>query len=94
MISKENVSATKQTFLYFFLLLKAFTIGGNYPLMDRSFNTSVALGNLLDDTLPNNHDYDHHNHPQQRSMLMMNSIPNLPQWSMPQLNFTSTPIVK
>jgi hypothetical protein len=66
-------------------------MGGNYPLIDRSFNTSIALGNLLDDTLPNNHnDYEQ----QQRSMLMMNGTTNLPQWSMPQLNFTSTPIVK
>ncbi len=65
-------------------------MGGNYPLIDRSFNTAMALGNLLDDTLPN-HDYEQH---QQRSMLMMNGTTNLPQWSIPQLNFTSTPIVR
>jgi len=65
-------------------------MGGNYPLIDRSFNTSIALGNLLDDTLSNNNDYEQ----QQRSMLMMNGTTNLPQWSMPQINFTSTPIVR
>ncbi len=66
-------------------------MGGNYPLIDRSFNTSMVLGNLLDDTLPNNNnDYEQ----QQRSMLMMNGTTNLPQWSIPQLNFTSTPIVR
>ena len=62
-------------------------MGGNYPLIDRSFNTSMALGNLLDDTLPN----EQH---QQRPMLMMNGTTNLQQWSMPSMNFTSTPIVK
>jgi hypothetical protein len=62
-------------------------MGGNYPLIDRSFNTSMALGNLLDDTLP-------HEQHQQRSMLMMNGTTNLQQWSMPSMNFTSTPIVK
>jgi hypothetical protein len=66
-------------------------MGGNYPLIDRSFSTSIALGNLLDDTLPNNNDYEQQ---QQRSMLMMNGTTNLPQWSIPQLNFTSTPIVR
>jgi hypothetical protein len=65
-------------------------MGGNYPLIDRSFNTSIALGNLLDDTLSNNNDYEQ----QQRSMLMMNGTTNLPQWSMPQINFTPTPIVR
>jgi hypothetical protein len=66
-------------------------MGGNYPLIDRSFNTSMVLGNLLDDTLSNNNnDYEQ----QQRSMLMMNGTTNLPQWSIPQLNFTSTPIVR
>jgi hypothetical protein len=73
-------------------------MGGNYPLIDRSFNTSIVLGNLLDDTLPNNnHNYDHHQQQQQqqqRSMLMMNGTTNLPQWSIPPMNFTSTPIVK
>jgi len=67
-------------------------MGGNYPLIDRSFNTSIALGNLLDDTLPNNNDYEQQQH--QRSMLMMNGATNLPQWSMPQINLTSTPVVK
>ncbi len=65
-------------------------MGGNYPLIDRSFNPSIALGNLLNDTLPHNNDYEQ----QQRSMLMMNGTTNLPQWSMPQMNFTSTPIAR
>jgi hypothetical protein len=71
-------------------------MGGNYPLIDRSFNTSIALGNLLDDTLPNNNDYEQQQQQQhqQRSMLMMNGTTNLPPWSMPQINFTSTPIVR
>ncbi len=64
-------------------------MGGNYPLVDRSFNTSLALGNLLDDTLPNNNnDYD------QRSMFIRNGPSSLPPWSIPPMNFTSTPIVK
>ncbi|CAF3976799.1 unnamed protein product, partial [Rotaria magnacalcarata] len=71
MISKENT----------------FTIGGNYPLIDRSFNT---LSNLLDDPLPNNNEYEQQ---QQRSMMMMNGTTNLPEWSMPQINFASTPIL-
>ncbi|CAF3394768.1 unnamed protein product [Rotaria sp. Silwood1] len=75
MISKENT----------------FTIGGNYPLIDRSFNTSIALGNLLDDPLSNINDYEQQQ--QQRSMIMMNGTTNLPQWSMPQINFASTPIL-
>ncbi|CAF4927456.1 unnamed protein product, partial [Rotaria socialis] len=29
----------------------------------------------------------------QRSMMMMNGTTNLPQWSMPQINFASTPIL-
>ncbi|CAF4784444.1 unnamed protein product, partial [Rotaria magnacalcarata] len=49
-----------------------FTIGGNYPLIDRSFNT---LSNLLDDPLPNNNEYEQQ---QQRSMMMMNGTTNLP----------------
>lgn len=69
-------------------------MGGNYPLIDRSFNTSIALGNLLDDTLPHNHDYEQQHHHHQRSMLMMNGPTNLQQWSMPQMNFTPPPIVK
>ena len=56
-------------------------MGRNYP--------SMTLGHLLDETQPN-HDFEQ----QQRSMVMMNGAPNLPQWSMPPMNFTSTPIVK
>ncbi|CAF5149793.1 unnamed protein product, partial [Rotaria socialis] len=71
-----------------------FTIGGNYPLIDRSFNT---LSNLLDDPLPNNNEYEQQQQQQQqqqqRSMMMMNGTTNLPQWSMPQINFASTPIL-
>jgi hypothetical protein len=63
-------------------------MGRNYPLIDRSFNTSMALGNLLDDTLSNEQQH------QQRSMFMMNGTTNLQQWSMPSMNFASTPIVK
>jgi hypothetical protein len=72
------------------LFEKTFTMGGNYPIIDRSFNTSIALGNLLDDTLPNHNDYEY----QQRSMMMMNGLPNIPQWSIPQMNLTSTPVVR
>ena len=66
-------------------------MGGNYPSIDRPYNTSLQLGNLLDDALSNSTDYEHH---QQRSMLMMNGTNNLPQWSMPHMNFTPTPLVK
>lgn len=65
-------------------------MGRNYSVIDRPFNTSMALGHLLDDTQPN-HDYEQQ---QQRSMVMMNGTTNLPQWSMPPMNFTSTPVVK
>lgn len=60
-------------------------MGRNYP--------SMTLGHLLDETQPN-HDYEQQQQQQQRSMLMMNGTTNLPQWPMPPMNFTSTPIVK
>ena len=64
-------------------------MGRNYSVIDRPFHTSMALGHLLDDAQPN-HDYEQ----QQRSMVMMNGATNLPQWSMPPMNFTPTPVVK
>lgn len=72
---------------------KTFTIGGNYSLIDRPVNnSSLTLSNLLDDPLSNNN--NNNDYEQQRSMMMMNGPTNIPQWSMPQINFASTPILR
>ena len=76
----------------------------SFPLGQHLFDETLSHAHDYDQQQQHQQQQHHHQQQQQQQqhqqqqhrsmMMMMNGTANLPQWSMPQINLTSSPMVK